>query len=161
MRYKKTKNDRLSRDILLELPTFINELLLLLGSGMVLQEALIVIAKNYEDAQMQENLFINDYCNLYKESKKTGRGMVQLLEHYGKKSHVKELSKVANVIADGEKKGINLWEELEGQSKTLWEERKKYAQERIRISETKMSFPLGLLLIALIIITAAPAMMQM
>jgi len=33
--------------------------------------------------------------------------------------------------------------------------------EKIRVAETKMSFPLGLLLIALLLITAAPAMMQM
>ncbi len=33
--------------------------------------------------------------------------------------------------------------------------------ERIKLSESKMSFPLGLLLTALILITAAPAMLQM
>ena len=40
-------------------------------------------------------------------------------------------------------------------------QRKRAAMERIKLSESKMSFPLGLLLTALILITAAPAMLQM
>jgi len=43
----------------------------------------------------------------------------------------------------------------------LWEQRKKLAEERGRAAETKMAFPLAILLLVLILITAAPAMLQM
>ena len=54
-----------------------------------------------------------------------------------------------------------MWDKLADEGENLWAERKRIAMEKIRLSESKMSFPLGLLLIALILITAAPAMLQM
>ena len=57
--------------------------------------------------------------------------------------------------------GADIWDKLARESEELWAERKRAAMERIKLSESKMSFPLGLLLTALILITAAPAMLQM
>ena len=54
-----------------------------------------------------------------------------------------------------------MWNRLADEGEELWAERKRIAMERIRIAESKMSFPLGLILMGLVIITAAPAMMQM
>lgn len=56
---------------------------------------------------------------------------------------------------------MDLWDKLADEGEQLWRERKRTALEKIRLSESKMSFPLALLLIALILITAAPAMLQM
>lgn len=54
-----------------------------------------------------------------------------------------------------------MWDRLAEEGERLWEERRRRAMEKIKIAESKMSFPLGIMLIALIIITAAPAMLQM
>ena len=61
---------------------------------------------------------------------------------------------------ENQNRGTDLWDKLAEQSEMLWEERKRAAMRKIRLSESKMSFPLGILLIALIVITAAPAMLQ-
>ena len=144
------------------LPSYINELLLLLNSGMVLNEAMVFIALNYKKLESKKiNLFVKDYCKLYDEACKSGISMVLAFDQYGQKKQIKELSRISKIIADGEKKGIDLWQKLAEENKILWDERKRMALEHIRLSESKMSFPLGLLLMALIIITAAPAMMQM
>ena len=42
----------------------------------------------------------------------------------------------------------------------LWEERKRLCMEKIKKSELKMSFPLAIMLISLILMTSAPALMQ-
>lgn len=160
MKYKK-KEDDIKEKIIMELPSFINELLLFLSSGMVLNEALVVIAKEYQKHKTENNAFADEFCKIYYDSQKAGRSFVYMFNAYGKRSQIKELSKLTNILEDGEKKGINLTEKLSELSKNLWEDRKKKSMEKIRMAETKMSFPLGLLLIALIIITAAPAMMQM
>ena len=52
-------------------------------------------------------------------------------------------------------------EKLESESDILWTQRKKIAEEKGRIAETKLTFPLALLLLVLILITAAPAIMEM
>ena len=74
---------------------------------------------------------------------------------------VKELSRVTGILLESRDKGIDIWDRLAQEGETLWENRRQRALEKIKLTESKMSFPLGLLLIALIIITAAPAMLQM
>ena len=49
---------------------------------------------------------------------------------------------------------------MEELSEDLWAERKRICMEKIKVSETKMSFPLGIMLISLILMTSAPALMQ-
>lgn len=144
------------------LPSFINQILLLLNSGMVLQEALKYVAVHYKKLEDdRKNTFILEYIKVYDDSLKTGESMIKGFYRLGRESRVKELSRVAGIIADSGRRGVNLWDKLADEGEELWEERKRNALERIRLSESKMSFPLGLLLIALILITAAPAMLQM
>ena len=66
-----------------------------------------------------------------------------------------------NIITDNQFKGVDLSDKLESERDLLWEQRKKLAEERGRAAETKMAFPLAILLLVLILITAAPAMLQM
>ena len=55
---KEKKNLEMRReDIIMSVPTFINQLLLLLSSGMVLQEALKMIAVKYGEEDKRKNYF--------------------------------------------------------------------------------------------------------
>ena len=76
-------------------------------------------------------------------------------------THVKELNRVTGLLEENQTKGSVLWEKLQEQSEALWTARKQITLARIRMAESKMSFPLGIFLIALIMMTAAPAMLQM
>lgn len=163
MKYKDRRALEENREeILAFLPTFINHLLLLLNSGMVLQEAMNTIASKYMSTGLNNsNVFAFEYTKIYLESKTMGKSIVGAFNDYCKKSNVKELSRIGIILFDGDKRGIDLCQKLSDESKFLWEQRKQMALDKIRLSESKMSFPLGLLLIALILISAAPAMMQM
>ena len=148
--------------MILSLPSFINQILLLLNSGMVLQEAMIYIAVNYKKLDRErQDTFILEYIRVYDDSMKTGESIIKGFYRLGRDSRVKELSRVAGIIADSSRRGVDLWDKLADEGEQLWRERKRTALEKIRLSESKMSFPLALLLIALILITAAPAMLQM
>lgn len=145
-----------------EIPTFINQILLLLNSGMVLQEALVRIAKGYgELEQDRQNYFTMTLYDLYVQSCKSGENFLLNLYVFSKEVRVKELSRVTGIMLESRDKGIDIWDRLAQEGETLWENRRQRALEKIKLTESKMSFPLGLLLIALIIITAAPAMLQM
>ena len=67
---------------------------------------------------------------------------------------------MVSVIVENQKKGVNLCEKLSRDGELIWEERKKKAIEKGKLAESKMSFPLAILLIVLIIVTALPAMLQ-
>ena len=64
-------------------------------------------------------------------------------------------------MRENEKIGSNIQEKLERESAFLWDIRKVIAREQGKLIDTKMTYPLGLLLVLLIIITMAPAMMSM
>ena len=76
--------------------------------------------------------------------------------------YLPDVRRILRVTADARVTGRYMnGEKLELEGNHLWQERKRLALEKIRIGESKMSFPLGLLLMALLLVTAGPAMMQM
>lgn len=163
MNYKQKKEvDKHRNDIQKELPTFINQILLLLNSGMVLQEALGRIAKEYGTLEKdRKNYFTITVYNLYEQSLQSGENFLLNLQLFSKEARVKEFSRVTGILIDSRDRGVDIWDRLAGEGEELWAGRRQRAMEKIKLTESKMSFPLGLLLIALIIITAAPAMLQM
>ena len=61
MKYKERKKEEKKRqEMILSLASFINQILLLLNSGMVLQEAMIYIAVNYKklDRERQDTFIL-------------------------------------------------------------------------------------------------------
>lgn len=148
-------------EIIATLPGFINQLMLLMNSGMILQDAFCRIADTYGSLpDKRQNFFTQEIYRIYQESQRSGESVILGFYRFSRFSGVKELTRVANILMENRDKGTGLWEKLAGQSEALWAERKRLALEKIRLAESKMSFPLGILLMALIIITAAPAMLQ-
>lgn len=150
-----------NNDIIMTLPGFINQLLLLMHSGVILNDAFCKIAEGYGKLDKErQNYFTNQVYHVYASSQSNGENVITAFCKFGRTSNVKELARVSAILTENRNRGSDLWEKLAEQSESLWEERKRAALGRIRISESKMSFPLGILLIALIMITAAPAMLQ-
>ena len=148
-------------DILKTLPGFINQLLLLMNSGLILQDAFCRIAENYSVMpEKQQNYFTREICRIYDDGMKNNENVIVSFYNFSRFSNVKELTRVAALLMENRDRGTDLWEKLAEHGNALWEEHKRSTMEKIRLTESKMSFPLGILLIALIIITAAPAMMQ-
>ncbi len=163
MNSKERRAEELKREeILLEIPRFVNYLLLLLAGGMVLQEAMISISRDYQSIPKQNRtLFQKKFLDNVESAKNNGDSIIQAFESFAKKEHVKELSRLSQIISDSNNKGIDISDILIKESKLLWDERKRIVLQKMRVAESKMSFPLALILMALILITAAPAMMQM
>lgn len=158
---KKLREAQLT-EILYTLPGFLNQLLLLVGSGMVLTDALRRIADGYMALPPKEqNYFTESFTQLWQESARTGESLLTAFRRFSRFSHVKELNRVTGILEENQTKGSALWEKLQEQSEALWTARKQITLARIRMAESKMSFPLGIFLIALIMMTAAPAMLQM
>lgn len=159
---QKKEREKEKRDILMTLPGFINQLLLLLNSGMVLTEAFSQIAVNYGRLHdSRKNYFTQKINSIYLQAEETGENPVKAFYEFGRQSNVKELSRAATILLENQNKGTDLWDKLAQQGENLWKERKQMAMENIRLAESKMSFPMGIFLLSLIIMTAAPAMMQM
>lgn len=161
---KKSKKERekTREEVVLALPGFLNQLLLFLNSGMVLMEALEKIAISYGTLEKeQRNEFTDNLSEINKRCMETGEALLYVFSSYAKSSGIKEIARISNILLDNKDKGTELVEKLGEESNNLWEEHKRLVLEKIRLNESKMSFPLGMLLIALIIMTAAPALLAM
>ena len=156
---KEEKNAQTS--VLLELPSFINKNILLLNGGLVLTDAFERIVTEHQKNGESGNYFYERLNEIYINSKETNIPVETQLSDFARNSGIRELIRVAAVISDNICKGTSLTESLESESAYLWFSRKKKAEELGRLAETKMTFPLVILLVILIIITIAPAMLEM
>ncbi len=157
---KKKADDLLrKKEIINALPSFNNKLLLLLGSGMVYEDAMKKIADGYRSSETN-NFFAEFVTEAFRESKLLNKDISELMAERAEKLKIRELSRITAMIADNRYKGSDLREKLDMEGRALWRERTRAAEEAGKLAETKLAIPLAVLLLALIIISAAPAMLQ-
>ena len=145
----------------MELPGFINQILLLMDSGMILRDAFMNVAGEYGTVPDDERgFFRGKVLEIASVSQRTGRDIISLFYEFSCRTDVKELKKTGNFLYENRNRGTEIWDRLSELSEGLWQERKRLCLEKMRVAETKMSFPLGIMLISLILMTSAPAVMQ-
>ena len=74
---------------------------------------------------------------------------------------INEIMRFSTIIEDNLHKGTVLAEKLEVEGNLLREREKKSVQEKMRMIDTKLTLPMILMLFSLVLVTVAPAMMQM
>ncbi|MDD4582953.1 MAG: type II secretion system F family protein [Eubacteriales bacterium] len=148
--------------IIKDFPDFIDKLVLLLNAGLVTDAALEKIAFDYRKNQkgLKNNSLYEGVCEIEKRMKETNAPLAKELREFAQKSGVRELMRFAVIVEDNIYKGSTLVEKLEGEAELLWLSKKKRAEEKGRLVETKLIFPLVLLLFVLILITISPIMIN-
>ena len=141
-----------------QLPEFINKTVLLLEGGIVINEALLRVIRDRKD--MDGGYFYSQLSVIEQRSRKTNTAVHEQLQDFARRSGVRELMRIANIISDNIGKGSDLTGKLAHESSMLWFARKKQAEENGRLSETKMTLPLVMLIGVLVMLTIAPALME-
>lgn len=148
------------RTIMRGLPRFCNQLYLMMNAGLILSDAFDTISTGYENNKTCSS-FEKDLAELREATEGHRISTAQVISEYAVRHDVKELIRIAAILTENEKRGSDVIESLERESRYLWDERKTVARECGKAIDTKMSYPLGLLLIVLIVITMAPALLNM
>lgn len=157
---KEERNNRES--ILRQLPGFINRLVLLLNAGLVLNNAFqVAVEESVGSKEADKDYFYNNIKSIYVSMKTTNGSMSNELKLFARRSGVQELMRVSNIISDNINKGTELTHKLQSESELLWITRKKRSEELGRLAETRLTLPLILFLMVLIIITIAPALLEL
>lgn len=160
-REKDVRAEKMRKDsVIMSLPSFNSQILLLLGSGLIFEEAFSRIASGYS-AKAQKNYFEEMIAEIRQKSVETNVSAAKIMDSYASRIGVREFTRIKEIILTAQYKGNDLSEKLAEEGELLWNKRKKNAEERGKLAETKLSGPLAILLLALIAVTAAPAMMQM
>ncbi|MBK5253641.1 MAG: type II secretion system F family protein [Peptostreptococcaceae bacterium] len=155
-------NKEINTSILIELPRFTNQILLLLNSSLILSDCIVKIIEGYMDNKEEERtIFQKDLIKIDAKAKIVNKSVVYLLNEYASEKRIRELSRLVTVMIENIEKGSDIREKMERESNYLWDNRKAIARENGQFIETKMTVPLGLLLIMLVVVTMAPAILNM
>ena len=158
------------QSILRGLPRFCNQLFLMMNAGMILSDAFERITSAYamrNDAEEEDGkqdagkYFERELAALNMKNRDRRESTAGMLNEFAVKNDVKEMIRIATILNENEKRGSDVIESLSRESRYLWDERKIVARESGKMIDTKMSYPLGILLVLLIVITMAPAMLSM
>jgi len=164
-RYSPVKKEihRLKSDMRREFPDFLAKLLLLLGAGLVVSSAVSRIADDYRKRRRngEEKALYEELIAMEERMKASGTSLTAEFSELAMRSSQREIMRFSTILSDNIDKGSALTEKLAREEHTLRLLRKKNTEERARIAETKLTFPMALELFAVILITAAPAVMQM
>ncbi|MTI47477.1 MAG: type II secretion system F family protein [Firmicutes bacterium] len=143
--------------IRLDFPDFINKLTLLIDAGMNVSSA-------------WSKLTLENVSNrpLYKELKvvvqeiNSGKSEREAFENFAKRCRTPEITKFVSVILQNLKKGNNeLTSILRVQANECWEMRKDTAKQLGEEASTKLLIPIAIMFISILIITVAPALLQL
>ena len=148
--------------VLRRLPGFINRLVLLLNAGLVLSSAFqVAVEESIAGRESEKDYFYRNLKGIYVAMKTANVSMENGLREFAVRSKVRELMRISSIIDDNISKGTELTYKLQNESRMLWTERKKKCEEKGKLAETKLTLPLVLFLMVLIVITIAPAMLDL
>lgn len=157
---EKEKRKRQEEEIRRNLPSFLDQLLLLLNCGMIFHDAFYRIEAGYA-ARGKKDAFCELLGRIRKEADESGFMVVTIMESQTREVAVREYVRLVNILMDHQHRGVNLEEKLQAEGRLLWEGRKAAAMQKGKEMETKMTFPLALLLLVLMIVAGMPALMNM
>lgn len=152
---------RARESIIRELPEFINKLVLLVNAGVILNTAFLKIVEDCDQKKKEDCYFYRRIAGIGKMVKETNASFHQELYLFAKHSGVKELMRITNIMLDNISRGDDLSDKLRRENELLWFARKQQAEEKGKLAETKLTMPLMILLTVLIMVTIAPALMEM
>ena len=160
-----------------QLPEFINRLVLLLGAGLVLSSAFETIveenittdkrhANERQSDNRQEDYFYQCMSDIYNRIKETNGSLAKEFRAFARSGlglgeGDRELMRISNIISDNISKGVELADKLQSESEMLWLSRKRSSEERGRLAETKLTLPLTVFLLVLVVVTVSPALLEL
>ena len=156
---KREKEKKRVASVELALPSFNDELYMLLGSGLIFRDAFRRVADGYRESP-DPGYFQKEMIDVDEVTDSGARDIVSVITSKAEEIGVTEFSRIVSMIRDNQLKGVELSSKLGSESEILWDLRKKKAEEKGRLAETKLTLPLAILLMVLIMITAAPAIIQ-
>ncbi|MCR5033852.1 MAG: type II secretion system F family protein [Clostridia bacterium] len=150
-----------------QLPEFVNRLVLLLGAGLVLSAAFErIVEESRETESLRGDYFYGCMDGIYSRIKETNGSLQKEFRSFARSGEsscegTRDLMRISNILSDNISKGVELTDKLQSESETLWLARKRRSEERGRLAETKLTMPLTVFLLVLVVVTVSPALLEL
>lgn len=148
-------------EMLIELPEYLNKIIMLVGAGETVVNSIIKSA--------EPKIEIDEVKNpLYKELKlainelKMNRSFEETMEDFSRRCALPEVSIfTTSILLNHRKGGSDFTSSLRELSRELWDKRKAIAKIQGEEASSKMVFPMVFVFLIILVIIATPAMMLM
>ncbi|WP_213505593.1 type II secretion system F family protein [Paenibacillus faecis] len=150
---------RREREVLLELPEFLNQLILLVGAGSTVQQAIKHCLERRKGEQSHP--LYRELLQMQREWE-SGDSFQHAMEGFSKRCGIQEVSVFTTAVLLNFRRGGNDFVlALRDLSHSLWEKRKAVSKTLGEQASSKLVFPMVLLFVVVIILVGAPAFMIM
>lgn len=151
------------QSVVSELPSFINHIVLLLKSGLIFSEAFnrAVDSNKERSAGEAETYFQGQIYRIKNSCSQSNAQIDDELLDFARRTQLTEVLRMVGIIKENLKMGTDLTEKLEEENMNLWFARKRDVERMGGVAETQLSIPLVMNLMVLILITIAPALLDM
>ncbi|RED63021.1 type II secretion system F family protein [Cohnella lupini] len=147
------------REILIELPEFLNKITLLVNAGETVQKAILHCVEQAKDASKSP---------LFTELEEVARQLrnnysfSQALEEFSKRCAMQEVTVfTTTVLLNYRRGGEEFVIALQQLARGLWEKRKAISRTLGEEASSKMVFPMVIIFMVVMVVVAAPAIMMM
>lgn len=143
--------------VLIDMPDFTNKILILSGAGMTLRAALIKIS---DEMALDTPLYRSLAASV--QMMKNGETDERALEYMTVQCNTPQMRRFSSVVLQNMKRGgTDVITALRDIGAEQWAERKAVALKVSAEADTKLLFPMLLMLLAVVLMTIAPAVMGM
>lgn len=159
----KKEAERLRNEVIRDFPYFLDKLVMLLSAGVILTDAIERIAEDYRrySSKSGKKILYEGLCEAVDSMKNSNSSFSEELLKLSDRLDTREFARLAVILKNGLESGADLVGKLEDESMLMWNERKSVVQKLGRVADTKLVFPLMIILGVLIVIVMTPAVMQM
>jgi pilus assembly protein TadC len=150
--------------ILQQFPEVVNKMTLLINAGMTVSRAFTKICSDYIEYKNSGGATLALYEEMVVtiEDMQKGISEANAYEAFGKRCKLPEILRFTSVIIQNLKKGNDLLVmALRQQSKEAWRLREDLARKKGEKASTKLVLPMGIMLVAIIVIILVPAVLSL
>lgn len=152
------KVQRREQALIVELPELLNKIMLLVGAGSTVQQAIKLCLERRQDV---EHPLYRELLQMQREWE-GGDSFQQSMEGFSKRCGIQEVAAFTTaVLLNYRRGGQDFALALRDLSHSLWEKRKAVSKTLGEQASAKLVFPMALLFIVLLILVGAPAFMMM
>ncbi len=141
-----------------EIPDMSFQMILLLNAGLVVESAFTELLRQNRDSSSPLYRIFRDI------SERAASGNVSFVNElysFAQSSRSADLIHFSTLVYEHAGRGASLADKLQQERDIMWQSRVNIAKTKVKQAETRLCFPLVLLLLSLIIITAVPSFLGM
>ena len=159
-RFSKVEKEReqRKRELALEVPVLMDQLIMMMNAGLILSEALETAAFSAKEGDGRLFTDLGVLCRRADESK---RSVMTLLGEYAVETGCSELVRFSTMLLDHMDRGsLSLIQQLKVERNYARDTQWKRKEERCRTMEIQLSGPLAILLSTILLLTIGPVMIS-